>query len=148
MSPKQHKLLKILAYSLVFLILVLSIILYYEVYKKGRVVIYDFIENPEENHGYTLSIMGPYGGSFDKGFYIIYNQKPVKILYGGDYIPPRYGEVLVYGTLQSDGYVKIVGIHNYDYNYFLYAASFLSFIVMIIFFLKEWRITLGGIKNA
>lgn len=146
--PIKRKPLTLIAYFLVLCTLFLSIILYYEVYKKDYISVHDFLKNPEENSGYNRSVMGPYGGSFEGGFYVIYNKEPVMVLYDGEYTPPRYGEVLVYGTTNKNGYVDVVGIHNYDYNYFLYAASFLAIIIVLVFFFKEWKITPRGIEDA
>jgi len=61
---------------------------------------------------------------------------------------PIYGETLVYVHYRKDGIIELIDYHNYDYNYFLYIISFFAFIVFIIIFLKEWKITRRGFEDA
>ena len=98
--------------------------------------------------GNTIHLMGPYGGSLANGFRLIYNHKPIAILYQNKYNPPRYGEVLIEGILLEDGQVYALHVHNYDYNYFIYALSFLAGVAVLICFFCEWRITRRGFEDA
>ena len=134
--------------SLVLVLLGVTLV-HYAVASDDYFSIDDFLENPAPYQGLYKNVMGPYGGSFDNGFYVIVNHKPVKVHYDQDYTPVRYGEVLVYGIVQEDGSVRAVGVHNYNYGYFvLYVGSIIAGIIILIIFFTEWKITRRGFERA
>jgi hypothetical protein len=105
----------------------------------------------------SLSSSGRQGdsGNSDYSFYVIYNKKPVRIDYqnyeiGYDqlYVPPRWGEVSLYGQVQADGSLQAWRVHNYDYNYLLYILSFFTGSGVLLFFFHEWKITRRGIVGV
>jgi len=145
---KKRKPLSVIGYLLVVLVLLITLVHYSLVYGTNTFTIHDFLQNPHSYAGSSKNIMASYHNSFDGGFVVNYNNELITIFYDQEYIPPRYGEVLVYGILQRDGTVKAVGVHNYNYNYILYIVSFLAGIFVLALFLKEWKITGRGFESA
>ena len=60
----------------------------------------------------------------------------------------RYGEIVVHVISKKDRIVEGINYHNYDYNYLLYIVSFFAFVIFVIIFFKEWKLTLKGFENA
>lgn len=150
------------------ILLFITTLAHYAVTYHNRFTIGDVLASPASYVGMNLSVTGPYGGSdfgsvessaVGKGtiatagskaagsFYVIYNQKPVSVYYNQTYIPPHWGEVSVYGTVQADGSLYARRIHNYNYNYLLYFLSFFAGGGVLLFFLHEWKITWRGIRE-
>ncbi|MEK6950821.1 MAG: hypothetical protein AABX13_03820 [Nanoarchaeota archaeon] len=137
------------------LLFITTLIHYTVTYHKGFTFA-DVLVSPSSYEGMNLSVTGPYGGLGGSGsFYLIYNQKLVRIDYqnyerGHDriYVPPRWGEVSLYGQVQADGSLRAWRVHNYDYNYLLYVLSFFTGIGVLIFFFHEWKITRRGIVKV
>lgn len=169
MIPRQSKaFLRILFfvwYILAVLLLATTLAHYAVTYHKGF-TFGDILDSPSSYRGMNLSVTGPYSdynvyngyngyngplGSSTAGassFYIIYNKKPVRIDYDQPYVPPRWGEVSIYGEVQADGSLHALRVHNYDYNYLLYLLSFLTGIGVLVFFFHEWKITSRGFVHA
>lgn len=139
----KHSFFSVISYVLTGFILILTLV-HYNLTYGNTVMITDFIENPPAYAGVERSVMGVYNGNFADGFILRYNQKLVAIFYDHDYLPPRYGEVLVYGQLQQDGSIKALAVHNYDYNFVIYGISFIAGIFVLFSFFKEWKITTSG----
>ena len=141
-----------ISYFLLIVALLVTLFHYNLAYSKSFSVD-DFLDNPSLYVGEKKTIKGVYAGKFEQGFFMIKNQRTVKVhLERNDdvnYGPPRYGEVLIYGTLQRDGSIFAEGVHNYNYAYIsIYGSSFLAGLIVLFYFLKEWKITWRGIKRA
>lgn len=134
----------LLGYILIVCILIMTLAHYYLVYSVGSFTMNDFIEDPSCCAGLSKSFMGVYEKPFADGFIIIYNHRPVKVIFNEEYIPPRYGEVSVYGILQQDGSVNAMGVHNYNYNFIIYGISFIAGVFVLFSFFKEWKVTVHG----
>ncbi len=135
-------------YLLVLGIFVLSMINYYLIEGEGSLAVINFMQDPIKYAGQTREIMGSYLEPTENGFIMLYNTQPLRIHYEAEYTPPRYGQVLVYGTLREDGTIDAIGVHNYNYNYWIYATSFLAGLYVLKVFFNEWKITRRGIENA
>jgi len=137
----------LLWYFLVLVLLIVTLFHYNSVYvNNGKK--FEMIEHPEKYHGITKQFMGKYGGSFNGGFYLKYNEQLVPIHYSEEYSPPHFGNVLVYGTFNKEGYVEAIGVHNYQYNYIIYLISLIAFLFVVWLFFKEWKIISRGFKSA
>lgn len=134
--------------TLILLILFLTLVHYNSVYNKNHLSLNEFLQNPAQFPEHQDSILGPYGGSFEGGFYIIYNKQRLRVLYNQTYTPPKYGEVLVYGIIKKDRSIQAIAVHNYNYNYLLYTISGITGIIIFLIFLKQWKLTLRGFKDA
>lgn len=145
----QRKVLARTLYVLVLFALLLSLLHYRVVFTKTSdpFTFKKFLDHPEKYAGLTVSAMGPYGGSFPGGFFVIHNTLPIKVYYEQVHRSPRFGEVLARGTLHADGSLHAKQVHNYDYNYVWYALSFLTGMVVLVYFFKEWKCTLRGFEE-
>ena len=137
-----------IAYLIVLCIFIVSLMHYYIIEGEGSKAVIDFMQDPKKYAGETREIMGPYLEPTDQGFIMLYNKQPLRVHYEKEYNPPTYGQVLVYGTLNEAGYIDAIGVHNYNYNYIIYALSFLAGLYVIKVFFTEWKITRRGIENA
>ena len=146
----KHRKKLVLAWQvLIFLTLVVTLIHYKVSYASDYFSIDDFLNNPARYDGQKKGIKGIYDHSFEGGFFMIKNHQKIKIYFDGRYDPPAFGEVLIYGTLQRDGSVAAEAVHNYNYAYFtIYGSSFLAGLAVLLFFLREWKITFGGLQSA
>src|SRR3989344_6385455 len=136
----------LLGYFLVLVLLIVTLFHYNSVYLDNKK--FDMISNPEKYHGINKQFMGKYGESFNGGFYLVYNEQLVPIHYSEEYSPPHFGNVLVYGTFNKEGYVEAIGVHNYQYNYIIYLISLIAFLFVVWLFFKEWKIISRGFKSA
>ncbi len=137
-----------ISYFLLILTLLATLFHYKAAYPESF-SIDDFLDNPARYDGQKKSIKGIYSESFDGGFFMIKNHKTIKIYFNGKNEPPKYGEVLVYGTLQRDKSVIAEGVHNYNYAYVtIYGSSFLAGLLVLFYLLKEWKITRRGLQIA
>ncbi len=130
----MNKIWERVAYVLIVILLVTTIMHYYSA------------ENEIEEKEAETSIMGPYKEATENGFIMIYNKKEIEVI-APQHTPPVLGEVLVYGYLDQNK-ITAIGIHNYNYNYILYALSALAGLVVAFIFFKEWKITRRGIIDA
>jgi hypothetical protein len=131
---------------LVFIIFILSLVHYYTIEGEGSKAVINFMDNPKAYAGQTREIMGPYLEQTEDGFIMQYNQRPLRIHYTQPFTPPTYGQVLVYGTLQEDGSIRAIGVHNYNYNYLIYILSLIAGLYVLKVFFTEWKITKHGIE--
>lgn len=118
----------------------------------------ELLSNPQSYSGTykgPKQVMGPYAGSFEKGFYLEYNQQLLPVHYDKRYTAPRYGEVLVYGTFErgectdtcSENYLQARAVHNHNYNYIIYLISSITGIFVMVFFFSEWELTEKGFRS-
>ncbi len=148
LTSLQRKVLAQTLYVVVLFTLLVSLFHYRVAFTKADAFTFKkFLDNPKKYDGLVVSVMGPYGGSFPGGFFVIHNKLPIKVYYEPFHDAPRIGEVLARGTLQVDGTLYAKQVHNYDYNYLWYALSFLTGMVVLIYFLKEWKCTLRGFEE-
>lgn len=73
--------------------------------------------------------------------------KDVKIT-GSEIKRPVLGETVVYLHYKKDGIIELIDYHNYNHNYILYGISFFALILFVVIFLKEWKFTRRGFKDA
>tara|TARA_B100000315_G_scaffold250857_1_gene284483 strand:+ start:1211 stop:1666 length:456 start_codon:yes stop_codon:yes gene_type:complete len=133
------------------LILLLTIFLYDNVKginkAKEGFTIEKYMENPQKFGGIKFEHMARIINISQDHFYVNLGNRDLKVM-GSGIKRPIYGETLVYVHYRKDGIIELIDYHNYDYNYFLYIISFFAFIVFIIIFLKEWKITWRGFEDA
>lgn len=144
----RKRILSRIGYALTFYLLVLSLIHYHFVYNPNHVSFNEFLSSPQSYAGVRDSFMGPYSHSTAEGFVMLYNHHQITIHYNQEYSPPHFGEVLVHGILNGDGSVTALGVHNYNYNYFIYVVSFFAGVMVIMYFFTEWKITRRGFIHA
>ncbi|MBI3034760.1 hypothetical protein HYY71_00410 [Candidatus Woesearchaeota archaeon] len=88
----------------------------------------------------------------DKFTFDSYLKKPNK--YGGKHKVEGsikrhvLGESAAYLDFKKNGTIELIEYHNYNYNYILYAVSFVALLMFIALFFNEWKPTLRGFKNA
>ena len=143
----KSKILFKISYSLTLLLLLLSLVHYHFAYG-DHISFHELIEQPQLYAGMADSFMGKYSHATPDGFVMLQNYHSIIIHYVPDYAPPRFGEVLVYGILNRDGSVTALRVHNYNYNYFIYFASGIVGVMVLIYFFTEWKITWRGFINA
>jgi hypothetical protein len=139
---------KVVWYILAGITLMVTLFHYYIALEKDSFALDQFLTNPTKFAGRTATFSARYSNPVDGGFIVIYNHKPVRVHYGLEYAPPHYGEVLIFGRLNEGGFVEALGVHNYNYNYFIYGLSFLAGLVVLWCFLREWKMTRRGFEHA
>lgn len=142
------KKLNLLSYILVVIIFLVTTIHYLHVTGSGIFTTGSFFENSESLAGVEKTFLGTYKGSFKDGFLLEYNKRMIPFYYDKEVKPSRYGNTIVYGIIQKDGRIKAIDVHNYNYNYVIYFTSLITGILVLVLFLKEWKITTGGLKSA
>ncbi len=142
------KLLRHVSYILILLLLVVSVAYHYITIAKPLLPTSGFIENPQLYDGLTRAVLGIYAGPSPEGFILQYNQRLIPVQYQEEVRPPRYGQILIYGTFHREGYIEAQQVHNYNYNYIIYFISFLTFLFVLALFFSEWKISTGGIESA
>ncbi len=135
-------------YTLVIFLLIVSLAHHYITIAKPLLPTSGFIENPQLYDGLTRSVLGIYTGPSPGGFTIQYNQRLIPVQYQEEVRPPRYGQILIYGTFHQEGYIEARQVHNYNYNYLIYFISFLTFLFVLALFFSEWKISKRGIESA
>jgi len=93
-----------------------------------------------EQFGRIINISNDY-------FYFDLGGNSIKV-FGSGIKKPVLGETVVYVEYGKDGKIRMIDYHDYNYNYFLYAISVIALIIFIVIFLKEWKATWKGFKNA
>jgi hypothetical protein len=147
---KLKNLIKV-GYVLLF-ILIVSIVIYDNVYSKNYNIehglVYElYIENPQKYGGFKTESFGKIINISEDHFYFNSGNENIKV-FGLGIKKPIFGETAVFLDYKKDGRIELIDYHNYDFNYFLYITSFLAIIVFITIFLKEWKITWKGFKDA
>ena|SRR3989344_9053241 len=144
-----HKKMGGLAKVWYFLLFVLITILFFygnvmdKSYGEDAFNLDNYLKNPQKYGDYKGQVFGKITGINQDSFYI--NSLKVS---GSGIIKPVYGETVLFLDFKKDGIIKLIDYHNYNYNYFLYVISFFAFVVFIVIFFKEWKITLRGFKDA
>ncbi|HLD72424.1 MAG TPA: hypothetical protein VJA23_02465 [Candidatus Nanoarchaeia archaeon] len=170
-EPKPNCILNGLIYLLILITFVISLYHYnFYLSTEDRPIGSFDLNNGSQEIGYKRTVMGAYAGELgdgsrndlEKGFYLTHNTKriPVFFLDGysfmdsssldpatSSYVPPRYGEVAVYGYRTKEA-IYALSINNHDYNYIIYVLSFFAGLFVLAFFFREWKITWRGFENA
>lgn len=113
----------------------------------GYFTLEDYAKNPQAYDGLKEERFGRIINISDGYFYFNSGGKPIKV-FGSGLEMPVFGETAIYVELEGDGRIKLVGHHNYNYNYLLYLISAVALLVFLVIFFKEWRITKRGFENA
>ncbi len=113
---------------------------------KNNFTVNNYLANPKEYGGLQLEALGVIGNISENYFYFDMGGRSIKV-FGSGIKRPVLGETLVFLDYRKDGVIKLIDYHNYNFNYVLYAVSFLSVIIFILIFFKEWKITLRGFKS-
>ena len=137
----------VMGYLFILLLFVLTMSYYYVVDSSGGYSAEEFLNDPGMAHGDNKTLMGIYDGLFEGGFQMRYNHRLVRVYSSVRYEPPKYGEVLVYGTFNLNGTMTAIAVHNYDYNYFLYIVSGVMGLLVLGLLLWEWKITFKGFEE-
>lgn len=141
------------AKTLYFLVFVLMIILFlYDNAERASTAkeefsIRDYLKNPQKYGGYQIESMVKITGISKDYFYVNLDNTEFKVI-GSGIKMPIFGQTAVFLDFRKDGIIKLIGYHNYNYNYLLYIISIFALIVFALIFFKEWKITLRGFKNA
>ncbi len=136
-----------IGYMLVILLLFLSLLHHYLTVAKPVLPTSGFIVSPELYDGLSRPVLGIYAGESSDGFWLRYNQQIIPVHYRQKVSPPRYGQILVYGTFHKEGYIEAHQLHNYNYNYIIYLISFLTFLFVLVLFFSEWKMTGRGMVS-
>ena len=120
---------------------------YYSNLAKHSFTLDNYLQNPQMYGKYTDERFGRVINISSDHFYFNLGDRIIKV-YGHGINKAIYGESAVFLSYNKDGRIEMIDYHNYDYNYLVYAISFLALIVFIVIFFKEWRITSRGFVNA
>lgn len=143
MKSGKLRVLRMLLYLLVLCLFVASVFHYNLVLGNKNFTTDKYFEDPRGLQGTKKTFVGPYAGPSREGFLMVYNKENIPIHYKGEFTPPRYGEIVVYGAVNEEGEIEALGVHNYNYNYVLYILSFITGIFVLVVFFSEWKIALG-----
>lgn len=149
MKFKKNKKIMFIAYLLVFALIITF--LAYDVKVKRNVesssYLTNYLNNSEKYGGSKVEYFGKVINISQNYFYFRSGSKEIKI-YGSGIKMPVLGETIVFLDFQKDGKIRMIDYHNYDYNYIIYIISFFALIVFVVIFLKEWKLTKKGFKDA
>lgn len=107
----------------------------------------NYLKNPQKYGNYKAKHFGKIINISQDHFY--YNVGELSIRVEGSGVKKAvYGETTLFINHRKDGIIELIDYHNYNYNYVLYVLSLLAFIIFLIIFLKEWKITPGGFEDA
>lgn len=121
-------------------ILLLSLILYsyyfHSIYFPGPK---EFINNPEKYVGTEVEYQGKITGLTKDGYYFVHGLDKIWVSFSNPR-EPVFGVVTVYGIAQADGTIKGLSIRYNDYLWFIYPVSIIGALILLLIFLKEWKI--------
>mgnify|MGYP001602556116 CR=1 FL=1 len=135
---KKTKKIAIIAYVIIIFIFV---ILSWDFYlgKKNYVTSSDeFLKNPPKYAGQYTEFAGTILNVSGQSFYMLVNQKPLKVYYNG-LEKPVLGQTYARLRLNSDGTAAASEVHNLSYNYLKYVISFFAFFLFLFIFFREWK---------
>ena len=146
--PSMNRKFGIIAYVLLITIFTLLSVDFYLSKKYYTPSSNDIFTNPEEFSGKKLTFIGPVINISSSSFYMRINHRPLKVYYK-ELRNPVLGQIYVIGTLNSDGSVNALNVHDLSYNYVKYFISFFALIIFLFIFFKEWKFKKWGfIENA
>lgn len=114
---------------------------------KDSFTIKKYLENPQKYGGVKIENFGRIVNISQDHFYFDIGSTDLKV-FGSGVKEPVLGEMVVYLDYRKDGRIKMIDFHTYDYNFILYGISFIALIVFIFIFLKEWKFSWKGFKDA
>lgn len=114
---------------------------------KEGFTITNYLENPQKYGNYKAEGIAKIINISQDHFYANWYNSDIKVL-GSGIKEATLGETDVFLKFRKDGVIELINYHNYNYNYLLYAISFLALIVSLIIFFKEWKFTWRGFENA
>jgi len=113
-----------------------------------RFTIKKYLDDPEKwGDKKNIEKMGFIVNISSNHFYFDWDGTMVKVQ-GSGVEKAVLGETIVLLNFNKDGTIELVDYHNYDYNYVLYALSFLALIIAMVIFFKEWKFTRRGFEDA
>lgn len=122
---------------IIFIFVTLSVDFYLS--KKNYVPSGDeFLSNPSGYAGLYTEFAGHVSNVSDQSFYMLVNQKPIKIYYKG-FKNAMFGQLYARVTLNPDGTATALEVHKLSYNYIKYIISFFAFIIFFFIFFREWK---------
>ncbi len=113
---------------------------------KDRFSIGNYVENPQKYGGINGEHLVKIVNISQDHFYINFGNRDVKVI--GNIERPTLGESTVFLNYKKNGVIELIDFHNYNYNYVLYGFSVFAFILFIIIFFMEWKITWRGFEDA
>lgn len=114
---------------------------------KDGFTISNYLSSPEKYDGHKMEIMGRVVNISQGHFVFNIGSTDLKIS-GSGIKKPVLGETALYANFRGDGTIEMIDYHNYNYNHILYIISFVAIILFLAIFLREWKLTSGGFKNA
>lgn len=105
-----------------------------------------YLKKPNKYGNKQLEIMGIVTNISQNYFYFDVGSKELKV--EGSIKRHVLGESAAYLDFKKNGTIELIEYHNYNYNYILYAVSFVALLMFIALFFNEWKPTLRGFKNA
>ncbi len=137
-------------YVLLF-ILVVALFLYdnvYSMYKsENEFTLEKYLENPQKYGGHKGQRFGKIINISQDHFYFNLGDSSIRVS-GSGVEKSVYGDTVVFLYYRKDGVIELIDYHHYNYNYLLYVVSFLAFIIFLIIFFNEWKVTWRGFENA
>jgi len=136
-------------YALV-LILIILLLFYggtYDLYREEKFSLDKYLKIPGKYEGHKGQRFGKIVNISQEYFYLDLGTHTIKVI-GSGVKKAVYGETVFFIDFKRDGIMELIDYHNYNYNYFLYIVSFFAFLLFIYIFFKEWKLTLGGFKDA
>ena len=98
----------------------------------------EFLSNPSEYAGQYTEFAGSVLNASMQSFYMLVNQKPLKVYYNG-LETPVLGQTYARVSLNNDGTATALEVHNLSYNYLKYIISFFAFFLFLFIFFREWK---------
>ena len=144
-----------IVFNFIWYILVIATITFLIIYdksvrleNKGRGFRLDnYLQDHAKYGGYQGERLAKIVNISEDYLYIRTEGKILKV-YGKGVKMPILGESVFFLDFGKDGNIRMIAYHNYDYNYLLYAVSFVSLVVFAVIFFKDWKFTRGGFGNA
>lgn len=131
--------------------LVVELLLYdnarYHDAAKDSFTIENYFGDPEKYGGIKIENFGRIVNISEDHFYFDIGSAKLKVFGSGIRIP-ILGEMVIYLDYRKDGIIEMIDFHTYDYNFILYGISFAALIVFVFIFLKEWKFSWKGFKDA
>src|SRR3989344_3779187 len=149
MKLRKNRKIKFVAYLFIFALIIATLV--YDVRVKQNIesssYLTNYLNNPEKYSGNKVEYFGKIINISQDSLYFRAEGKEIKV-YGSGVKMPVLGETVVFLDFQKDGKIRIIDYHNYNYNYVIYLISFFALAVFVAIFLKEWKLTRKGFKDA
>ena len=117
----------------------------YQVYKNNYPFINSYLQNPDEHKGKELYSTGKILEITKDYFIFDTGLKEIKITHNKNIkiTLTKFGltEILV---TEKEGEFNLITHHNQNYNFSKYILSGIGFIIFLLIFSKEWKLTKRG----